>query len=71
VLIIDQFEEIITAHAGRWEERSEFFRQLDAALQLPARIFNLGDHATNEFTPPPILQRYLLPRWQRIMFFSA
>jgi hypothetical protein len=33
---------------------------------LPCRIFNLGDHATNEFTPPPILEKYLLPRWQRI-----
>jgi len=41
-------------------------RVLDAALQLPCRIFNLGDHATNEFTPPPILKRYLLPRWQRL-----
>ena len=41
-------------------------RLLDAALELPCRIFNLGDHATNEFTPPPILKRYLLPRWQRI-----
>ena len=41
-------------------------RLLDAALQLPCRIFNLGDHATNEFTPPPILKKYLLPRWQRI-----
>jgi len=41
-------------------------RILDAALELPCRIFNLGDHATNEFTPPPILKRYLLPRWQRI-----
>lgn len=41
-------------------------RMIDAALQLPCRIFNLGDHATNEFTPPPILERYLLPRWQRI-----
>jgi len=41
-------------------------RLLDAALGLPCRIFNLGDHATNEFTPPPILERYLLPRWQRI-----
>jgi len=30
-------------------------RLLDAALELPCRIFNLGDHATNEFTPPPIL----------------
>ncbi len=41
-------------------------RIVDAALELPCRIFNLGDHATNEFTPPPILKKYLLPRWQRI-----
>jgi hypothetical protein len=41
-------------------------RLLDEALKLPCRIFNLGDHATNEFTPPPILKKYLLPRWQRI-----
>jgi len=41
-------------------------RIIDAALELPCRIFNLGDHATNEFTPPPILKQYLLPRWQRI-----
>jgi hypothetical protein len=41
-------------------------RLITAALELPCRIFNLGDHATNEFTPPPILKKYLLPRWQRI-----
>jgi hypothetical protein len=41
-------------------------RLIDAALKLPCRIFNLGDHATNEFTPPPILKKYLLPRWQRL-----
>jgi hypothetical protein len=41
-------------------------RLLDVALELPCRIFNLGDHATNEFTPPPILKKYLMPRWQRI-----
>ena len=41
-------------------------RMLDAALELPCRIFNLGDHATNEFTPPPILEKYLMPRWQRL-----
>jgi len=41
-------------------------RMIDAALQLPCRIFNLGDHATNEFTPPPILEKYMVPRWQRI-----
>ncbi len=33
VLIIDQFEEIIIAHPGRWQEREGFFRQLAAALQ--------------------------------------
>ena len=41
-------------------------RSIGEALKLPCRIFNLGDHATNEFTPPPILKKYMLPRWQRI-----
>jgi len=41
-------------------------RMVRAALELPCRIFNLGDHATNEFTPPPILKKYMLPRWQWI-----
>ena len=41
-------------------------RIIDEALKLPCRIFNLGDHATNEFTPPPILKKYMIPRWQRI-----
>ena len=31
-LVIDQFEEIITAHPGRWREREAFFRQLNQAL---------------------------------------
>ena len=41
-------------------------RMIGEALKLPCRIFNLGDHATNEFTPPPILKKYLMPRWQRL-----
>lgn len=41
-------------------------RLIDEALKLPCRIFNLGDHATNEFTPPPILKKYMIPRWQHI-----
>ena len=41
-------------------------RLIEEALKLPCRLFNLGDHATNEFTPPPILKKYLMPRWQRI-----
>jgi hypothetical protein len=32
VLIIDQFEEIITSHPDRWQEREEFFQQLNQAL---------------------------------------
>ncbi len=32
VLIIDQFEEIITTHSDRWRERAVFFRQLEAAM---------------------------------------
>ena len=54
----------IEAYLDSCDRRDD--RQIDAALQLPCRIFNLGDHATNEFTPPPILKKYLIPRWQRI-----
>ncbi|MCQ3976679.1 MAG: hypothetical protein DPW09_24880 [Anaerolineae bacterium] len=32
VLIIDQFEELITTHPARWPEREDFFRQLDRAM---------------------------------------
>ncbi len=33
ILIIDQFEEIITTHAGRWRDREDFFWQLQGAFQ--------------------------------------
>lgn len=33
VLIIDQFEEIVTAHLARWSEREQFFRQLRRAMK--------------------------------------
>ncbi len=32
VLIIDQFEEILTTHPGHWQERELFFRQLNEAM---------------------------------------
>ena len=54
----------VEAYLEACDRRDDRF--LDAALQVPCRIFNLGDHATNEFTPPPILKKYLMPRWQRI-----
>jgi WD40 repeat protein len=33
VLILDQFEEILSAHPEHWQQREEFFRQLRRALQ--------------------------------------
>ena len=45
-------------------EREE--RELEELFKLPCRLFNLGDHTTNEFTPPRTIERYCLPRWQRI-----
>ncbi|MEW5958596.1 MAG: hypothetical protein AB1801_12770, partial [Chloroflexota bacterium] len=34
VLIIDQFEEIITTHVAYWSQREDFFRQLDRAMAV-------------------------------------
>lgn len=62
-LLADHRSEV-EAYLNACDERD--MRQIQAALELPCRIFNLGDHATNEFTPPPILKRYCIPRWQRI-----
>jgi len=33
VLIIDQFEEVITNHPNRWQERADFFQQLNQAMR--------------------------------------
>ncbi|RLT42894.1 MAG: hypothetical protein DWI57_05110, partial [Chloroflexi bacterium] len=33
VLIIDQFEEIVTTHLHRWQDRNDFFHQLDEAIK--------------------------------------
>jgi len=62
--LLTDHRDAVEAYVEACDRRDD--RMLDAALQLPCRIFNLGDHATNEFTPPPILERYLMPRWQRI-----
>lgn len=39
VLIIDQFEEIVTTHLERWEERRAFFVQLAQALREDSRLW--------------------------------
>ena len=38
-LIVDQFEEIVTAHPARWHEREGFFRQLDQAMQADPNLW--------------------------------
>lgn len=38
-LIVDQFEEIITAYPERWRERESFFRQLDQAMQRDPNLW--------------------------------
>jgi hypothetical protein len=37
LLVIDQFEEIVTTHPGRWRERAAFFASPDEWIQ-PERI---------------------------------
>ena len=39
VLVVDQFEEIVTNFPERWEDRAGFFRQLDAALAADPRLW--------------------------------
>jgi len=62
--LLADYPEDIQAYLEACDRRDD--RLLDAALELPCRIFNFGDHANNYFTPPPILKRYMLPRWQRL-----
>ena len=59
----DHPAEMDTYMEATWD-RDE--REMEELFKLPCRLFNLGDHTTNEFTPPPTLEKYCLPRWQRI-----
>ncbi len=38
-LIVDQFEEIVTTHLDRWEDRDGFFRQLSQAMSHHAQLW--------------------------------
>ncbi len=38
-LLIDQFEEIITAHPAAWREREDFFQQLDRAMEADPNLW--------------------------------
>ena len=62
-LLTDYPVEMDAYMKATWERDD---RELEELFKLPCRIFNLGDHTTNEFTPPPMIERYCLPRWQRI-----
>ena len=54
---MDAYIEVCHARDDRW---------LAEIFKIPCPIYNLGDHTTNEFTPPPILERYCMPRWRKI-----
>ena len=41
LLVLDQFEEIVTAHPERWSERSEFFSQLNQVMRSNADLWVL------------------------------
>jgi tetratricopeptide (TPR) repeat protein len=41
VLVIDQFEEIVTTHSGRWQDRENFFKQLDEAMSADPLLWVL------------------------------
>lgn len=62
--ILKDYPKAIEEYLEACEERDE--RMIKEVLKSDCKIFNLGDHATNEFTPPPILEKFLLPRWQKI-----
>lgn len=62
--LLADYPEVIEEFLEACDRRDD--RAVDAALELPCRIFNLGDHATDEFTPPPIAKKYMMPRWQRL-----
>lgn len=38
VLLIDQFEEVVTNHPERWQERAAFFQQLNEAMARDTRL---------------------------------
>lgn len=71
VLIIDQFEEIMSSQPGRWREREDFFRQLSQALTAHPNlavllvmredyIADLDSYAS--LLPGRLRSRFLLPR---------
>lgn len=62
--LLKDYPEEVEEYLAACDERDE--RLINEALKSDCRIFNLGDHATNEFTPPPVLEKYLLPRWKKI-----
>ncbi len=62
---------LLNDHPLEFDEYIEACNQRDLrvareAFETSCRIFNLGDHVTNEFTPPPILKKYVIPRWRQI-----
>ena len=67
VLIIDQFEEILTAHLSRWADRASFFQQLNQAMMADPNLWVvlvMREDYVSQLTPyAPHLQRRLQDRF--------
>jgi len=67
LLILDQFEELFTAHRARWQDAQDFFAQVSAALEAIPRLgilFSMREDFLAELDPYVAL----LPRRLRARF---
>lgn len=80
ILIIDQFEEIITNHANRWPERADFFQQLNQAMMTDPMlwvVFSLREDFVAALDPYAHLltdkmrARFYMPRMDAVAALEA
>jgi WD40 repeat protein len=77
VLIIDQFEEIFSTHLERWQDREDFFRQLDEAMAADPKfwvVLSLREDYVAELDPyAPLLATRMRARFymQRMGYQAA
>ena len=80
VLIIDQFEEIVTTNAAQWQQRADFFSQISEALKLDDQLWivlAMREDFVAQFdpylhlTPNRLRHRYYMERLTPAAAFQA
>lgn len=75
VLIIDQFEELLTSHRERWQDREDFFQQLEDAMQADPLLWVVltlrEDHVAPLDVYAPLLTNRLRARFYMQRLDSA